>query len=370
MKVLSITPTFLPEVGGLEQVVLELALRVREHGIEMDVAHVAPGLDCQTESVHGAKVYRIPMYGSRLIGWAPALRSIARNYDLLHVHDPQLLAITANVHWACRDIRAMLSTHGGFWHTNNVYLLKRLFELTLLRGAVRHYYRVLATSVGDLEYNKRYTNRVDLCNNGVNVKEFSAVPRKECQKLYQWIYWGRLSTNKRVDLAINYVAHARRLGRPVQLLICGLDFDHLMRHLKAQVARLGLNEAVRFQPFLDGPSLCAELSKRSLYITASMHEGFGLSVVEAMAAGLIVVCRNISPLNRFFIHGKSGWFLRFDGTQEDLQALNKLLLSTPGEVETMSHAARRAATAFDWETAAPRFVDQYRKALSSETKNG
>jgi alpha-1,3-mannosyltransferase len=369
MKVLSITSTFFPHVGGIEQVVLELALRVREHGVEMDVAHVAPGLEFSTDEVRGVTVYRIPLHGNRLVGWAPALRALAHNYDLLHVHDPLLVAITANVRWMCGDIPAVLSTHGGFWHTNNLYLFKRFFELALLRGAVRHYRRILATSVGDLEYYKGYTNRVYLCDNGVSVKEFNAIHREDFQSLHQWIYWGRLSSNKRVDLAIDYVAHARRLGHSVQLLICGRDVDQLMPKLKAQVTRLDLSEAVRFEPFLDGASLRAELSRRSLYITASDHEGFGLSVVEAMAAGLIVVCRDISPLNRFFLPGQSGWFLRFDSSHEDVQALNAILLSASDKVRTMSLAARAAAAAYDWDTAAPRFVEHYRQVLSNGARN-
>ena len=129
MRILSITSTFFPHVGGLEKVVLELAMRLREHGVAMDVAHVAPGLRRGTEEVYGITVYRIPLHGSRFLGWAPALRSLKHNYDLLHVHDPQLLAISANVRWTCRDVPAVLSTHGGFWHTNSLSLLKRLFEL-------------------------------------------------------------------------------------------------------------------------------------------------------------------------------------------------------------------------------------------------
>jgi alpha-1,3-mannosyltransferase len=369
MRILSITSTFFPHVGGLEKVVLELAMRLREHGVAMDVAHIAPGLRRGVDEVYGITVYRIPLHGSRFLGWAPALRSLKHNYDLLHVHDPQLLAISANVRWICSDIPAVLSTHGGFWHTNSLAFLKRLFERTMLRRAVRHYRRVLASSVGDLDYYKHYTNRVFLCNNGVNVREFGAVPRADSARLQQWIYWGRLSSNKRVDVAIDYVAHARRMGHPVELLICGQDFDGLMPDLRAQVIRLELTEAVRFEPFLDDAALGAELSKRSLFITASEHEGFGLSIVEAMAAGLLVVCRDISPLNRFFIAGQSGWFLRFDDTAEDLQRLDEVLSSAHDKVARMSRAARAAAMEYDWAEAVPRFLEHYQHALATGSGN-
>jgi alpha-1,3-mannosyltransferase len=364
MKVLAVTPTFFPELGGLEQVVLELALRAPAHGVQMDVAQVAAGLSSRIDDVQGVRVHRVPLHGNRMLGFAPKLRALARNYDLLHVHDPQLLAITANIRCLCGSVPAVLSTHGGFWHTQRGYLMKRTYEATLLRGSARHYRRVLASSVGDMDYFSHYVPSIALCANGVHVQRFNAVIRNARAGMHRWIYWGRLARNKRVDLVIDYAAQARRAGMPVDLLICGQDFDHLMPELTAQVQRLQLEDAVRFEPYLDDAALLEELGGRGVYMTASEHEGFGLSIVEAMAAGLIVVCRDMTPLNAFFEHGRAGWFQRFDGSVEDLARLDRLLHIAPAEAQAMSSAARRAAADYDWEVVTPRFVQHYREVLS------
>jgi alpha-1,3-mannosyltransferase len=363
VKVLSITPTFFPQLGGLEQVVFELAQRVRPLGVDMDVAHVAPGLDLKLESVQGIAVHRLPLRGNRIVGWAPSLKLLARGYDLLHVHDPQLLAITANVRSACPHIPAVLSTHGGFWHTNRGYLFKKTYEATLLRGSAGHYRQVLASSVGDFEYFKRYTRHIVLCSNGVQVKRFNSVGAAQAASPHRWIYWGRLSRNKRVDLVIDYVAYARSLGHPIELLVCGRDFDQLLPELRSQVERLQLRDCVHFEAFLDDQALLTELGSRSVYITASEHEGFGLSIVEAMAAGLIVVCRDMVPLNTFIVHGRSGWLQQFDGSSRDMALFAEFLAALPDARAAMSHAARQAAAEHDWDVAAPRFVQHYREVL-------
>jgi len=363
VKVLSITPTFFPSLGGLEQVVLELARRVGPYGICMDVAHVAAGLSRVTESVQGVTVHRLPLYGNRVLGWVPSLRKLAQGYDLLHVHDPQLMAISANVRYTCGAKPAVLSTHGGFWHTSRGYLLKRLYESTMIRGAAGHYRRVLASSVGDYDYFKHYAERISLCSNGVHVEQFTAVTPREARNLMRWIYWGRLSRNKRVDLVIDYAADARRRGFPVELLICGQDFDGLMPALEAQVKRLEMEAFVSFEPYLNDAALRSELCRRSVYVTASDHEGFGLSVVEAMAAGLIVMCRDMVPLNCFIEHGRNGWLQQFDGSPADLERMAQLLASSPERVAAMSDAARQAASQYDWAVAVPRFVEHYRDAL-------
>src|SRR5436305_867127 len=111
MRVLSVTPTFFPSSGGIENLVLDLALKVAPLGVQMDVAHIAVGLRRSQDTVRGIVVHRLPLYGHRLVGLAPGLHSLARRYDLLHVHDPQLMAISANVRLLCGKLPAVLSTH-------------------------------------------------------------------------------------------------------------------------------------------------------------------------------------------------------------------------------------------------------------------
>ena len=151
--------------------------------------------------------------------------------------------------------------------------------------------------------------------------------------------------------------------------MCGQDFDGLLPQLTSQVKRLRLTDVVRFEPFLDDEALRTELTRRGVYITASEHEGFGLSVVEAMAAGLIVVCRDMVPLNSFIEHGKSGWLLRFDEGPADRECLAQLLRSTAEDTSRMAMAAREAASAHDWSVVVPRFIGHYRDVLAGATSS-
>jgi alpha-1,3-mannosyltransferase len=364
MRILAITPAFAPQIGGVEQVVQELALRLKRLGHEVDVAHLATSHPTLTQDdVAGLKVFRVPLVGHRLLGWAPALRKLAKGYDLLHVHDPQLMAITANVRLSCPNTPAVLSTHGGFRHTRQLSLFKTLFERLAMRRILGHYRRVLASSESDLAYFGHYTDRAVLCANGVNTDKFGAVPPNPQRTPDQWVYWGRLSHNKRVDKLIDYVALAHSLGHPVNLLICGRDFDGLAAQLKQQVERLGLTQFVHFESHLSDADLLHALATRSVYITASEHEGFGLSIVEAMAAGLLVVCRDMAPLNGFVEAGRSGHFLSFDDSSQDANTLRALLSRPEASVDRGGQTARVMAQQYNWHTAAARFEQQFQQVL-------
>ena len=362
MKILSITPAFAPQIGGIEMVVQELATRLNARGHRVDVAHVNTAhRSLHSEQVGGLTVHRVPLLGHRLLGLAPALGPLAAGYDLLHVHDPQLMALTANVRLFAGRVPAVLSTHGGFHHTQQLSLFKRMFERFGLRHALNHYRSVLASSVADEAYFRAFSDRVVLCGNGVATDKFGVVPVALDRPLNRWIYWGRLSRNKRVDQLIDTVALAHREGMPVDLLICGRDSDGLADQLKAQVASLGLGSAIRFESHLDDDDLLRELHTRGVYATASEHEGFGLSVVEAMAAGLFVLCRDMTPLNTFVTRGVNGGFLNFIGNESDRLELAGLMhLSEQGRIDGRQ-SAKAVAAIYGWDSVVLQF-EQFLKS--------
>lgn len=203
-----------------------------------------------------------------------------------------------------------------------------------------------------------------LCNNGVDVEKFFKVLPCSRKSLNRWIYWGRISRNKRVDLVIDNVAMAHKMGYPVDFLICGSDYDGLLDGLKRKVNNLGLERFVRFEPFLEDNELLKELDERGIFITASEHEGFCLTIVEAMAAGLIVVCRDLSPLNSFIVTNKSGFFLKFDGQTTDQTILQSLLKLDQTQVSTISNSAKVSVKKYNWDNASQEFLRHYSEVLS------
>lgn len=369
MKVLAITPTFYPNVGGIETVVKELAIHLKKFGIKTDIAHVArEHKKFVVEEYSTLKVYRVPLYGHRLVGIAPALFQFRSSYDLLHIHDPQLLYITANTRFFLNNTPAILSTHGGFKHTDNMFLLKKIFEKTLLKLMLSHYKMILTSSKADDMYFRQYSNQVELCENGIDVNKFKVVddwsyttPKKNTRR---WIYWGRLSKNKRLDVVIDYIAELKDKGVIVDLLVCGADFDNILSDLERKVDSYGLGNQIKFISYISDQDLIVELNSRGVFITASEYEGFGLTVIEAMAAGMVVIIRNIAPLNTFVEHSKSGFILNFDFGDDDEYILNNIISLDLSELQMISSNARSYANRYDWHNASQAFLKMYQKNLS------
>lgn len=94
---------------------------------------------------------------------------------------------------------------------------------------------------------------------------------------------GRLDPNKRIDLVIE--AARPLLGEKCKILVIGRGQDQA--RIEAAVARLGAADHVIFGGFQSDTA--AMMASFDLYVAASVQETFGLSVLEAMAAGLPVL---------------------------------------------------------------------------------
>lgn len=104
---------------------------------------------------------------------------------------------------------------------------------------------------------------------------------------------GRVVPNKRHDLALHALAHARRrLGADVHLHVVGGHDPRLADYhadLRRLVRALDLEDAVSFHPKTGAPALATYYRSCNALLTPSDHEGFGVPAVEAMAFGLPVV---------------------------------------------------------------------------------
>lgn len=364
-RILHVTPAFRPSIGGIENVVDCLSRESLRHGIRADVAHVARGLIYEAqEEENGRTIFRVPLVGHPFFGLAPLLGRIATSFDLLHVHDPQILSITTSVRLLAGQVPAVLSTHGGFHHTNHFSRLKSLHEKLFLRIMLRSYRIVLATSHNDMEYFSTYTDRIMLANNGIELNRFDVSGMPAERSIWRWLYWGRIAEHKRLDLVIALVRLARTMGFPVELTIAGPDFDGSLVGLQRLIGASDQN-CIRCLPPQDDRGLAGLIARAGVYVTASEHEGFGLTILEAMAAGLAVVARNTPPMNEF-VTAENGLLLNFSDDDQDTTALKDFLTGLKGRAGNLARSAKETANKYSWEQRFGDFLEGYRLALTSE----
>jgi glycosyltransferase involved in cell wall biosynthesis len=174
------------------------------------------------------------------------------------------------------------------------------------------------------------------------------------------LFVGLLEPKKNLGVLLEAVAHARRAGTwgPTRLAVAGAaGWGDLA--LEARVARLGLDGVVRFLgpvPDADLPGLYAGAEA---FAFPSLWEGFGLPVLEAMAAGAPVVASRRGAIPE--VAGDAALLVEPEAAPL-AAALSRLLADGPLR-DRLRAAGRERARTFSWERTARETMAVYRAAL-------
>lgn len=139
------------------------------------------------------------------------------------------------------------------------------------------------------------------------------IPRQP-RKKNALITASRLASEKHIDWLIGAVAIARRTVPDVSLDIYGEGGQDKL--LREKIKRLQLEDAVRLMGHRDLTDVYMQYSG---YLTGSLSEGFGLTLMEACGSGLPMIGFDVRYGNQTFIRdGKNGYLLPYeDGEERD-----------------------------------------------------
>lgn len=169
---------------------------------------------------------------------------------------------------------------------------------------------------------------------------------------------GNTKPYKNVPVAIDAFAICARQFPDVRLVIAGRG-DSLAA-LNAQVMRLGLQDRVEFTGSVSDRELIALMRGAQALVFPSLVEGFGLPVLEAMAAGCAVIGSEGTAVAE--VAGSAA--LLCDPRQPSAFATAMArVLTTTGERERLVRAGLDRAQAFQWQRCAEQTVAVYESLL-------
>jgi glycosyltransferase involved in cell wall biosynthesis len=160
---------------------------------------------------------------------------------------------------------------------------------------------------------------------------------------------------------VSLVRAFARFGRErpgFRLVITGVRGFHAQA-VESAVAELGLSDAVQLTGWLPREELYKLFRHAFAFVYPSTFEGFGLPVVEAMAAGIPTACSAIEPLASL----AGGAALTFEPASEDAiyQALERLASDEPLRARLAAEGPLRAAE-FTWDKTAAKTLAALREA--------
>ncbi len=167
--------------------------------------------------------------------------------------------------------------------------------------------QVLSNYLADFAKEMGATCPIIVVPNGVDIKHFSqetkVFPLKKEKGEIFLITTSRLVKKNAVGDIIKSLTH---LAPNIKLLILGIG--PLEQELRVLTKSLNLESRVNFVGFVPNRELPAYLHQSDIFIRPSLSEGFGVSFVEAMAAGLPVITTPVGGIVDFLVEGKTGLF--------------------------------------------------------------
>jgi glycosyltransferase involved in cell wall biosynthesis len=197
-------------------------------------------------------------------------------------------------------------------------------------------------------------NKICVIPNAIDPGDYPPVLPQErvCDPPHRVVFLGRLDPIKRIGDLLEAVA---QLGTLVKLDIYGEGEQRSV--LIQQMRKLNINDVVHLRGPISDPRQA--LKDAELLVLPSEAEGFGLVLIEAMAAGVPVVATDAPGINEVVKSGVTGKLVPV-GAPDKLAAAMKLVLTDENLRRKMIPAAwQDVRKRFTWDMA----MDRYRELL-------
>jgi len=240
-----------------------------------------------------------------------------------------------------------------------IRLLKSL-NTYLLRQAIREADQVVAFSHFSRDLimkgiNNTCANKIQVISPGVESSWFE-VERKPSSSS-ALLFWGRIEEEKGLRELFYALKTVSKMIKDVSLTIVGEG--NRLREYKSLVADLSLTDRMEFTGWLCSTKIQNLTARSSLGIFPSRVESFGLSVVEAMGAGLPVIAASGGAVPENIEQGVTGTLVPVNDADALARAII-FILENVQHAESMAKAAKIVVQQkFTWDKAANKMIDLY-----------
>jgi glycosyltransferase involved in cell wall biosynthesis len=195
--------------------------------------------------------------------------------------------------------------------------------------------------------------KIAVIPNAVDTTEFSNIATEFQGRRIGFI--GRLDPVKRIDDLIRAIA---LLPPEIKLDIFGLGKEESkLRHL---IGESNLQNRVN----LRGPVATPQeaLSQMDVLVLPSQAEGFGLVLIEAMAAGIAVIGTDVPGIRDVISHGNNGLLVAMADPSALARAIGRIISDSALRQKLIAAGRESVARDFSW----PPVLERYRDVLKIE----
>jgi 1,2-diacylglycerol 3-alpha-glucosyltransferase len=304
-------------------------------------------------------------------------RRLLCSMDVTHVHHPFVSGSLAMRYCSPRNIPIVFTNHTRYDLMTQAYvpLLPESISDVALKAYLSPFYRacdlIIVPSISMrqilIEHFEVDTS-VKVIPNGLDLASYRMKLQPIDRAQFGFtkddvisVYVGRLSPEKNLSLLLRAFYGVAMTYDHVRLLLIGDGPER--ENLEAQVKLMDIGNKVFFTGMIDYKEIPVYLTASDIFVTPSSAETFGLSTVEAMAAGLPVLGMDAPGSQDIIVDGVTGLV-----TSDDLAVFTAklVLLSTNHELRReMGKQALVASEKYDIETTTGELLMHYQRLIEA-----
>lgn len=363
--IIHVSPTYPPSKGGLQKVVSDLVKVQIQSGLEAYVITSNRGATSERLSNKHA-VVRLKSFGiaNTLVmpGLFFRLLRIKRG-EIVHLHVSQAfmpeVTCLASMIKGFRFV-AQIHYHFGAFSSTRTRRVLHFYEEHVLRLVLKRASRIVVMTD---DYKELIHNmygipltKIIVIPNGTDYKPNSEARSLSSSKI-RFLTVGRLAVHKDIPFLLDSMQfYAKKISQDFHLYIVG-DGDQI-NILQEHIKKLGLSKLVSLEGGLDDKSLKKRYEQSDIFLFSSMHESFGVVLVEAMAKGLPIVSTNILSVKNVVKNGRNGLLTSRDVSKFAYAIHN--LLSDHKLYKSISTNNLNDSRNYTWSEINNRFQDVYK----------
>ncbi len=193
--------------------------------------------------------------------------------------------------------------------------------------------------------------KVIVSPNGVSPSFFAIPPiRFSRYQRLSLLCIGRTCRQKGIDILLDAVTYLLRDRIPIEVRLVGgpygePDYEQsITERIKSPLLRDKVY-SIGQVPHSAIPSI---LNECTIYVQPSRYESQGVALLEAMAAGRVVVASDLPAVQEYLSHGNNGLLFK-SGNVESLAETLLYIYLNPADVKGLPYSARMSARSFTWD---------------------
>lgn len=379
MNVALFASAFHPHVGGVEELVRQLAHAYLAQGVgAIVVTNQWPPELPAAEDFEGIPVYRLPMrapegplkvqakyYATHGKVKREMLDILTRHkINLLHVQCVSINGYYAHLAHEALKLPLIVTAQGErTMDADRIYEKSPFLNQTLrtLLAEAAHITACSGDTLADIEtfYRQSLGPRGSVIYNGIRLADFSDPMPYPHPKPYL-LGIGRHVPQKGFDVLLRAFAEAHLPGHDLVLAGDGPERPAL----QALAQELHLGNRVTFVGRADRPTAVSLFQGCDFFVLPSRQEPQGIVNLEAMAAGKAVAASRVGGVPEIVLDNETGLLVPSDDVPALTAAITRLAADSALR-QTLGSAGRIRAQAFDWSAIAAQYLEIYQSSLAA-----